>query len=103
LSEPVYLIAQIDVKDYESYLAEYGLPLLEQFNELGVEVLAAAPEFDVLEGNWEGNWIAIMKFPSVDAVAEFYHSDKYAPLKKLRIEELSNAGTVVMVPGIKLP
>ena len=47
MSEPLYLIAQIGVKDYESYLAEYGLPLLEQFNELGVEVLAASPGFEV--------------------------------------------------------
>jgi uncharacterized protein (DUF1330 family) len=102
MQEPVYVIAQIDVKDYESYLTEYGLPLLDQLNAFGVEVLTAAPDFKVLEGDWEGNWIAIMKFPSAEAFREFYESEKYAPLKRLRIDKLSNTGSVVMVPGIKL-
>ena len=48
MSKPVYLVAQIDVKDYESYLSEYGFPLLEQLAEVGAEVLAADPSVDVL-------------------------------------------------------
>lgn len=100
MSKPVYLIAQIDVKDYESYLAEYGFPLLEQLTEIGAEVLAADPSFKILEGAWSGNWIAIIKFPSEKVMSEFYTSEKYAPLKTLRIEQLSNEGTVVLVQGI---
>lgn len=100
MSNPVYLIAQIDVKNYESYLSEYGFPLLEQLTEVGAEVLAADANVDVLEGNWPGNWVAIIKFPSAEIMAEFYNSAKYAPLKALRVEKLSNDGTVVVVPGI---
>ena len=100
MSNPVYLIAQIDVKDYEEYLAEYGFPLLEQLTEIGAEVLAADPGFKILEGTWSGNWIAVIKFPSEAVMSEFYNSEKYAPLKTLRIEKLSNEGTVVAVPGI---
>jgi hypothetical protein len=33
MSNPVYLIAQIDVKDYGSYLTDYGFPLLEQLDQ----------------------------------------------------------------------
>ena len=60
MQEPVYVIAQIDVKNYESYLTEYGLPLLDQLNAFGVEVLTAAPDFEVLEGDQQGNWIAFI-------------------------------------------
>jgi uncharacterized protein (DUF1330 family) len=100
MTNPVYLIAQIDVKDYESYLSEYGFPLLEQLTEIGAEVLAADANIDVLEGQWPGNWVAVIKFPSEEAMSKFYNSEKYAPLKTLRIEKLSNEGTVVVVPGI---
>ncbi len=94
MSNPVYLIAQIDVKDCESYLSEYGFPLLEQLTEIGAEVLAADANFDILEGNWPGNWVAVIKFPSEEVLSEFYNSEKYAPLKALRVEKLSNEGTV---------
>ena len=33
-------------------------------------------------------------------MSEFYSSEKYAPLKALRVDKLSNAGTVFVVPGI---
>ena len=99
MSNPVYLIAQIDVKDYESYLSEYGFPLLEQLSEIGAEVLAADSSIEVLEGEWPGNWLAIIKFPSEAVMSEFYNSEKYSPLKALRIEKLSKDGTVVTVPG----
>ncbi|MEZ5572231.1 MAG: DUF1330 domain-containing protein [Halioglobus sp.] len=100
MSNPVFLIAQIDVKDYETYLTQYGFPLLHQLTEIGAEVLAADSSFKLLEGAWSGNWIAIIKFPSEKVMSEFYTSEKYAPLKTLRIEQLSNEGTVVVVPGI---
>lgn len=100
MSNPVYLIAQIDVKDYQTYLSEYGFPLLEQLTEVGAEVLAADSKVDILEGDWPGNWVAIIKFPSAEIMSEFYSSNKYMPLKALRVEKLSNSGTVVVVPGI---
>ena len=101
MSNPVYLIAQIDVKDYESYLSEYGFPLLEQLVEIGAEVLAADSKFEVLEGEWPGNWTVIIKFPSQSVLSKFYNSDKYAPLKTLRIEKLSKQGSVITIPGLQ--
>ena len=100
MSKPVYLIAQIDIKDYEKYLAEYGAPLLEQLTAIGAEVLAADADAKIFEGDWPGNWTAIIKFPSETIMSTFYHSEKYAHLKSLRIEQLSNAGAVVAVSGI---
>ena len=100
MSEPAYFIAQIEVKDYEVYLKEYGFPLLEQLNVIGAEVLAADFNFAVLEGDWDGNWIAIIRFPSAAVATQYYESSEYAPLKDLRINKLSRRGSVVQVPGI---
>lgn len=99
MNEPIYAVAHIDVKDHEAYLAEYGLPVFEQFVAAGAEVLAATAEAQVQEGNELGNWTVIVRFPDVDTANAWYSSDAYAPLKKLRIERLSNSGTVMMVPG----
>lgn len=101
MSKPVYLIAQIGVKNYESYLAEYGFPLLEQLAQIGAEVLAADSKSKVLEGEWPGNWTAIIKFPNEESMSTFYNSEHYAPLKALRIDKLSTDGSVVVVPGIQ--
>jgi uncharacterized protein (DUF1330 family) len=100
MSNPVYLIAQIEVKNHESYLAEYGFPLLEQLAEIGAEVLAADYNYEVLEGRWPGNWTAIIRFPNRAVMSAFYHSEKYAPLKALRIDKLSEAGAVIALPGL---
>ena len=41
MTEPFYAIAQIDVKDYEAYVSEYGSPVFEQLQKAGAEVLVA--------------------------------------------------------------
>ena len=99
MDEPAYLIAHIDVKDYDAYLAEYGLPVFEQFVKAGAEVLTATAEAETLEGEPLGNWTVIVKFADADAASNWYQSAEYAPLKQLRIERLSRTGTVMMVPG----
>jgi uncharacterized protein (DUF1330 family) len=102
MTEAVYMMAQIDVKDLKVYIEEYGMPVFQQFTEAGAEVLVATPEAQVLEGEWSGNWTVIAKFPSAESASAFYNSEKYAPLKKARIEQLSNSGTIVMLPSLNV-
>jgi uncharacterized protein (DUF1330 family) len=102
MHEPVYAVAHIDVKDHEAYLAEYGLPVFEQFVQAGAEVLAATTEAQTMEGEALGNWTVIVKFPDADSASAWYGSAAYQPFKKMRIERLSNASTVMMVPGFDL-
>ena len=99
MTQPVYLMAQIDVKDHQAYLEEYGMPVLDQFTEAGAEVLVATPDRQVFEGEWPGNWTVVVKFSSAEAATNWYNSVEYTPLKEARIEQLTNGGTVVMVPG----
>ena len=99
MSQPVYVIGQIAVKDYGEYLTKYGIPVLEQLSSVGAEVIVGTPEADLLEGEWSGNWTVVLKFPDPKTLKEWYNSDAYAPLRRARIDELSVGGNLVVVPG----
>jgi uncharacterized protein (DUF1330 family) len=100
MAEPVYMMAQIDVKDHQAYMEEYGMPVLNQFIEAGAEVLVASADAEIFEGDWPGNWTVVVKFSSAEAATSWYNSEEYAPLKAARIDLLSNSGSVVMIPGL---
>ncbi len=101
MDSPVYMIATIDVKDHQKYLEEYGIPVGEMFAEIGAEILVATPEAKVLEGEWQGNWTVVVKLPDAGAIHRLYDSDKYAPFRKARIEELTHHSTLAVFPGFQ--
>ena len=96
--KPVFLIVRLEFREWDEYVEKYGLPVLAMFEDVGAEVIAAsAPE--VLEGVWSGNWTALIRFPSMEVALAFYRSPQYQPLKALRINELTENGTAVLVDG----
>jgi uncharacterized protein (DUF1330 family) len=52
-----------------------------------------------LEGEWGGNWTVVIRFPSKVVAEEWYNSPEYQPLKELRIDDLTEGGSVVLVDG----
>ena len=98
MTTPVYMIAMIDVKDYQTYAEQYGMPVGAMFAEVGAEIVVASPEAEVLEGNWPGNWTVVVKVPSAEIARALYDSEKYAPFKKARIERLANETTFAIFP-----
>lgn len=97
--KPAYLVVQLQINDLDDYLQRYGLPMLAMFEARGAEVLAVSPTPAVLEGKWAGNWTVVVRFPSMQAAQEWYQSPEYQPLKELRINELTNSGSAVLVDG----
>lgn len=95
---PAYVIGQLSVKDYEEYVATYGAGVFEQIKAAGAEVLVAAPDVQVLEGEWHGNWTIVVKYPSMDAALDSYNAPEYEPLKQLRYK-LTEPGNLVVAPG----
>jgi len=94
-----YLIAHLRAKDHADYIQRYGttvVPVLEQFQG---KILVASPSAKVEEGISDENWTVIIQFPSFQLAEEFYQSPVYAPLKKLRVDDLTTGGTVVLVEG----
>lgn len=100
MSKPVYMVGIIDVKDFQTYTERYGMPVGEMFAEVGAEIVAASMETEVLEGNWEGNWSVIVKVPSIEIARELYNSEKYAPFRAARQQELAHKTTLAIVPAL---
>lgn len=96
---PAYLIGRLNVKNYEDYMNRYAMPVLEQFKVAGAEILAASPQPEVMEGDWQSNWTVLIRFPSMEAARKFYQSGEYAPFLDLRVNELTDDGSVLMVEG----
>ena len=99
MSQPGYLIAQINVKDYPQYINEYGLPVFALGSEHGAEFLVATPDAKPLEGEWSGNWTVVIRFPTAESALTFYNSSEYAPLREARMNELSSGGNLVLAEG----
>lgn len=102
MSKPAYLIVRQQVKDFGVFMEKYGAffrPVMEKY---GGEFVAANTEGELLEGDMPGNWDAILRFPSIEQARAFHNSEEYAPLKRIRMEELVDGGQTVLLPG-KLP
>lgn len=100
---PVYFIARLRVPDVDRYRREYGRKVLSQVAAVGGKLLVASPSPTVLEGDDDSTWTAVIEFPDRAAALRWYQSQEYAPLKKLRLEELTTGGTVVLFDGYEPP
>jgi uncharacterized protein (DUF1330 family) len=65
----------------------------------GAKILVASPSPTVLEGHWEPTWTALIQFPDRGSAMQWYESEAYAPLKQLRLQELSTGGAVALFDG----
>jgi len=99
MPQPAYLLGQINVTDHPGYRDSYARPLSAQLAKIGAELLVSSGDAETLEGEWAGNWTVLIRFPSWEVAVEWYQSADYAPLKSARIEELTDAGNLVLLPG----
>ncbi len=67
---------------------------------VGAEVLVASRAANALEGELTWNWTVVIRFPSEEAATAWYDSPEYAPLKTIRTQELTEGGSLALVPGI---
>ena len=80
---PAYMIARINVTDpeqYKNYIAATPA-IIEKF---GGRFIARGGETVTLEGEQETRRIAIVEFPALDNIREFYDSAEYKAAMKLR-------------------
>lgn len=96
MAQPGYLIAQLDVPDLDVYFEKYATPTIAQLEAAGAEILVATPNASTLEGEWSGNWTVVIRFPSLEAARNWYESDEYDPLKRIRTQEVTSGGNVAL-------
>ncbi len=100
---PVYMIAQIQIEDQETYFNEYGAGVFPILMEAGAKVLVASPATNTLEGEWAGNWTVVIEFPNEQAALDqWYNSVAYVEARKIRLAATSY-GNMVIAPAFVPP
>jgi uncharacterized protein (DUF1330 family) len=98
---PAYAMVQINMKNPEEFMERYAqhvMPILAAWN---VEMIAGTMSPVTIEGDYRGNWAAILKFANRKAADEWYNSEDYEPFKNLRLNELTDFTSLVFVEGLQ--
>lgn len=99
MANSVYSFGRLKIKDYDKYIEQYGLPFEPILKKYNGKVLAATKKGVVVEGEEKGNWTVLIEFASGKDAFEFYASPEYAPLKKLRLENLTENALAISFPA----
>ena len=93
----VYLVADIDVHDAETY-AEYSSRAQATFEGYGeVTYLVRGGEAEVLEGDWQPKRFFIIRFEDREKAMTWYYSKPYREVMKLRLA--SSTSNLLIVAG----
>lgn len=94
----VYLVADIDVHDTETY-AEYSRLAQATFEGYGqVTYLVRGGDVDVLEGDWQPTRFFVIRFEDREKAMAWYHSRLYQEVMKVRLS--SSTSNLFMVAGV---
>jgi uncharacterized protein (DUF1330 family) len=94
---PAFAMVQINIKDaaeFNERYAQHVFPILEAF---GAQMIAGSPSPLVQEGPYDGNWAAVIRFPSMAVAEAWYDSPEYQPFRDMRINKLTDSGSLVFV------
>jgi len=101
-AKPAYVTVNMKVSSLEDLNQRYATFVFPILHKYEGEMIAGTPTPMVKEGEWDGNWAAILRFPSMDAALAWYNAEEYQPLKNLRINEMQvEAGRVIMLESLK--
>ena len=88
--KPAYLVASSFMPDGHGALEPYGQathPLMEKWGGELIVAGESAQFMDHFEGDWKDNArFTLFRFPSMEALQGFWHSDEYQAIKHLRTD-----------------
>lgn len=89
-----YVIAQINVTDTEAYKGYVAAvtPIVEKY---GGEYVVRGGPAQHFEGESIGERTVVIRFPSVQAATDWYHSEEYAPVRAMRMAASHGLQTIV--------
>ena len=91
---PGYVIFNIDVKKPNEY-KEYVEKVTPIANKFGGKYIVRGGEAEVIEGTWTYPRTIIIKFPSYEKALEWYSSEEYKPIKKIRLDNSVSNGIII--------
>ena len=81
---PAYLIVHVNIHDRIEF-NKYVKAFMTEFKEFPGQFRVVSEIAEVLEGEWgEPLRTVVMEFPSMDAAKEWYYSEKYQNIAKIR-------------------
>ena len=95
--KPAYGLVQINITNPEEFMERYAQHVFPILDAWGVEMIAGSMTPTTKEGDFRGNWAAVLRFPSMEVAEAWYASDDYEPFKRLRMDELTDSGSLVFV------
>ena len=94
---PGFVIFNIKIKKPEEY-KEYVDKVTLIAKKFGGEYIVRGGETKVIEGVWTYPRTIIIKFPSYEKALEWYNSEKYKPIKQIRLE--NSIGNGIIIKGV---
>ena len=91
-----YLIAQINIINEEPY-KEYVKQTSTIVKKYEGEFIVRGGNFKNVLGNWDYARTVIIKFPTYENAINWYYSDEYRPVRKIR--ENNSEGNVIIIEG----
>ena len=89
-----YVIFNIKITNPENY-TEYIEKVKPTAEKFGAEYVVRGGEFELIEGNWEHPRTIVIKFPSYEKAYEWYNSEDYKPIKKIRLDNAISNGIII--------
>ena len=92
-----YFIVDNEVTDPAGF-EEYRQQVPGTVEKYGGKFLVRGGQMQTLEGDWKPKRIVVTEFLSIEHARRWYDSEKYRPLKELRLR--TARGSVVLVEGV---
>jgi uncharacterized protein (DUF1330 family) len=98
---PAYLIVEMNITDMEQY-KQYMAEAPAAVKAHGGEYLVRGGKHEALEGDWQPQRVAVLRFPSFEQAKAFYSSAQYAAIRAKRVGATEYFNSV-LVEGIAAP
>lgn len=91
------MIADVEVTNPERY-KDYAAQTPASIARYGGRWIVRGGKTQVLEGDWEPGRVVVIEFPSADAAREWFDSEDYQELAKIRRE--ASTGRLIVADGV---
>jgi len=89
-----YAIFNIEIKNPDAY-KEYVSKVKSIAEKFGGEYIVRGGEYKIMEGKWTYSRTVVIKFPSYDKALNWYNSEEYKPVKKIRLDNSVSNGIII--------
>jgi uncharacterized protein (DUF1330 family) len=79
-----YLIVDMTITDPEA-MEPYWHPAAASVARHDGKFVVRGGKTETVEGDWTPGRLVVVEFPNMTAAREFYHSEDYAPLLRIRL------------------